>query len=254
MYGLSFREFLMFYKQIDIPVYSLQTILENPGNICREINEKCRPVQMFNEYLHEGYYPFFTGNREDYYINIENVVNLIIEQELPLLCSVDPAYTRKLKALMGILATSVPYELDITKLAGMIGLSRNSVINYLQNLDKAELLKLLYSDLLSVKKMQKPDKIYLQNPNLLYAIASAPVQIGTARETFVVNQLSVNHNVEYGKTKGDFIVDHAYTFEVGGADKTFKQIADLPDSFILADNLEFATGKKLPLWIVGLTY
>ena len=102
---------------------------------------------------------------------------------------------------MGILATSVPYELDITKLAGMIGLSRNSVINYLQNLDKAELLKLLYSDLLSVKKMQKPDKIYLQNPNLLYAIASAPVQIGTARETFVVNQLSVNHNVEYGKNK-----------------------------------------------------
>ena len=85
MYGLSFREFLMFYKQIDIPVYSLQTILENPGNICREINEKCRPVQMFNEYLHEGYYPFFTGNREDYYINIENVVNLIIEQELCLL-------------------------------------------------------------------------------------------------------------------------------------------------------------------------
>ena len=116
------------------------------------------------------------------------MVNLIIEQELPLLCGVDPAYTRKLKALMGILATSVPYELDITKLAGMIGLSRNSVINYLQNLDKAELLKLLYSDLLSVKKMQKPDKIYLQNPNLLYAIASAPVQIGTARETFVVNQ------------------------------------------------------------------
>lgn len=129
------------------------------------------------------------------------MVNLIIEQELPLLCGVDPAYTRKLKALMGILATSVPYELDITKLAGMIGLSRNSVINYLQNLDKAELLKLLYSDLLSVKKMQKPDKIYLQNPNLLYAIASAPVQIGTARETFVVNQLSVNHNVEYGKQK-----------------------------------------------------
>lgn len=129
------------------------------------------------------------------------MVNLIIEQELPLLCGVDPAYTRKLKALMGILATSVPYELDITKLAGMIGLSRNSVINYLQNLDKAELLKLLYSDLLSVKKMQKPDKIYLQNPNLLYAIASAPVQIGTARETFVVNQLSVNHNVEYGKQR-----------------------------------------------------
>lgn len=102
--------------------------------------------------------------------------------------------------------------------------------------------------------MQKPDKIYLQNPNLLYAIASTSVQIGTARETFVMSQLSVNHKIEYGKAQGDFVVDHKYTFEVGGADKTFKQIANLSDSFILADNIEYATGKKLPLWIVGLTY
>ena len=166
----------------------------------------------------------------------------------------DPAYIRKLKALLGVLASSVPYEVDITKLAGMIGLTRNSVITYLQNLNRAELLTLLYSDLTSVKKMQKPDKIYLQNPNLLYAVASAPVQIGTVRETFAVNQLSVNHEVEYGKAQGDFVVDHKYIFEVGGADKTFKQIADLPDSFILADNIEFATGKKLPLWIVGMVY
>lgn len=254
MYGLSFREFLMFYKNIRLPVYSLQDILANAGSICIDVNEKCRPVQMFNEYLHDGYYPFFTGNREDYYINIENVINLILEQEMPLLCNIDPAYVRKLKALLGILASSVPFEVDITKLAGIIGLSRNSVITYLQNLERAELLTLLYSDLESVKKMQKPDKIYLQNPNLLYAISSTAVQIGTARETFVVNQLTVNHEVEYGKSKGDFVIDHKYTFEVGGADKSFKQIADLPDSYVLADNLEFATGCKLPLWIVGLTY
>lgn len=254
MYGLSFREFLMFYKNIRIPVVSLQEALTNAGNVCQLINEKCRPVQMFNEYLHNGYYPFFTGNREDYYMNIENVTNFIMEQEMPLLCGVDPAYVRKLKALLSILASSVPYEVDITKLATTIGLTRNSVIAYLQNLARAELLKLLYSDLTSVKKMQKPDKIYLQNPNLLYAIASTPVQVGTARETFVVNQLSVYHEVEYGKKQGDFLVDHKYTFEVGGADKTFKQIADVPDSFILADNIEYATGKKLPVWIVGLTY
>lgn len=254
MYGLSFREYLRFYKQISLPVHPLPEILENAGEICREMNAECRPVQMFNEYLHEGYYPFFTGNREDYYMSIENIINLILEQEMPLLCGVDPAYVRKLKALLGILSSSVPYEVDVTKLAGVIGLTRNSVITYLQSLERAELLKLLYSDLLSVKKLQKPDKIYLQNPNLLYAIASSPVQIGTARETFVVNQLSVNHEVEYGKTKGDFVVDHTYTFEVGGADKSFKQIANLPNSFVLADNLEYATGKKLPLWIVGLTY
>lgn len=254
MYGLSFREFLIFYKHIRFPVYSLQEVLENAGVICQEVNGRCRPVQMFTEYLHDGYYPFFTGNREDYYMNIESVVNFIIEQEMPLLCGVDPAYVRKLKALLGILASSVPYEVDITKLAGTIGLTRNSVIAYLQSLARAELLKLLYSDLLSVKKMQKPDKIYLQNPNLLYAIASAPVQVGTVRETFVVNQLSVNHEVEYGKAQGDFVVDHKYTFEVGGSGKSFDQIADIPDSFILADNLEYATGRKLPLWIVGMTY
>lgn len=254
MYGLSFREFLMFYKGIQFPIYSLQTILNNASAICIEVNEKCRPVQMFNEYLHEGYYPFFTGNREDYYINIENVTNLILEQEMPLLCNIDPAYVRKLKALLGILASSAPFEVDITKLAGTIGLSRNSVIAYLQSLERAELLKLLYSDINSVKKMQKPDKIYLQNPNLLYAISSTTVQIGTARETFVINQLSVNHEVEYGKSQGDFVIDQKYIFEVGRADKTFKQIAGLPDSYILADNMEFATGCKLPLWIVGLTY
>lgn len=255
MFGLSFREFLMFYKQIQFPVFSLEEVLHDAGDICRVMNERCRPVQMFKEYLQDGYYPFFTGNREDYYMNIENVVNLILEQEMPLLCGVDPAYIRKLKALLGILASSVPYEVDITKLAGIIGLTRNSVITYLQNLNRAELLNLLYSDLTSVKKMQKPDKIYLQNPNLLYAIASATVQIGTARETFVVNQLSAaNYEVEYGKSQGDFVVNHTYTFEVGGADKTFKQIADVPNSFVLADDIEYATGKKLPLWVVGLMY
>lgn len=254
MSGLSFREFLKFYKGIDVPVYKLEDILQNAGEICSEINRKCRPLQMFEEYLHAGYYPFFSGNREDYYINLENVVNFILEQEMPLLCGVEPAYVRKLKALLGILAASVPYEVDITRLATTIGITRNSVISYLQSLGRAELLILLYSDLLSVKKLQKPDKIYIQNTNLLFAIASLPVQTGTVRETFVVNQLSVVHDVEYGKNHGDFIVDGRYTFEVGGPDKSFKQIAGIPDSYILADKIEYATGNKLPIWLVGLLY
>lgn len=254
MYGLSFREFLRFYKGIDMPICPLTEVLQNASAICGEVNAKCRPVQMFNEYLREGYYPFFTGNREDYYIRIENVVNLILEQEMPLLCGVDPAYVRRLKAMLGILSTSVPYEVDITKLAGTIGLTRNSVITYLQNLGRAELLNLLYSDILSVKRMQKPDKIYLQNTNLLYAISTTQVQIGTVRETFAVSQLMVNHVVEYGKRQGDFVVDHTYTFEVGGGDKGFRQIAGVPNSYVLADNVEYATGNKLPLWLVGLCY
>lgn len=254
MAGLSFREFLMFYKGITFPVCTLDELLQNGAELCSDINRTCKPQPLFEEYLKEGYYPFFDGNREDYYINIENVVNYIIEQELPLLCGVEPAYARKLKALMGILASSVPFEVDISKLARTIGLSRNSVVTYLQNLDRAELIKMLYSDLISVKKMQKPDKIYIQNTNLLQAIAIRDVPIGTIRETFAVSQLSVNHTVEYGKSSGDFIVDSRYTFEIGGPDKTFRQIADIPDSYIFADKTDFVSGHKFPLWMMGMIY
>lgn len=253
MHGLSFREFLIFYKNISLPAYTLEDLLNNAAVICMKVNRKCRPVQMFHEYLNVGYYPFYNGNKEDYYMQIENVVNLIIEQEMTLLCGIDPAYVRKLKALMDVLASSVPYEVDITKLAGMIGLSRNTVLSYLQCLGRAELLHLLYADLKSVKKMQKPDKIYLHNPNMLYAVSSTEVNRGTIREVFAVNQFSVGHTVEYGK-KADLRVDGHYTFEIGGADKTFKQVANVPDAYILADGLEYATGRKLPLWLVGFLY
>ena len=118
----------------------------------------------------------------------------------------------------------------------------------------AKLLTLLYSDLLSVKKMQKPDKIYIENPNLLYALSTGPVKIGTVRECFAVNQLSYNHTVEYGRQSGDFKVDGKWIFEVGGARKTFEQIADLPNSFVLADDVEFVRGNKLPLWLLGFLY
>jgi len=127
------------------------------------------------------------------------------------------------------------------------------VLSYLSSMKKAELLQLLYTDNKSVTKMQKPDKIYIHNPNMLSALAQTQ-RIGTVRECFVVNQLSVKHTVEYGKTVGDFKIDGKITIEVGGSDKSFNQIADVPDSYILADNMEFPVGKKLPLWIVGFTY
>ena len=103
-------------------------------------------------------------------------------------------------------------------------------------------------------EMQKPDKIFLENSNLLYALANSQVQIGTAREVFVVNQLSYQHTVEYGKSVGDFKIDDRYTVEVGGEKKTFAQIADLPSSYILADDIETPYGHKLPLWTMGFLY
>ena len=248
MQGLSFREFLLFYKQMSFPVCTLEYYLD----LIHFLNIHILP--LFKEYLQYGYYPFYLKNQIDYYTSIEQVVNFIVETELPQLCGIDVGNVRKIKALLGILATSVPFEVDISKLSTTIGIHRNTVIEYLNSLEKAKLLHLLYADLLSVKKMQKPDKIFLDNPNLLYALASHPVKIGTARETFVVNQLSCDNEVEYGKKTGDFRVNGRYILEVGGEGKTYDQIADVPDSYILADGIETPYRCKLPIWIVGFLY
>lgn len=253
MEGLSFREYIHFYHHIKLPVYSLAEVLTTPDEICEETNALCRPQKMFEEYLRIGYYPFYDGSQEEYYSRIENVVSFIIDQEMVQFCGIEPAYTRKLKAMLLYLAANIPYEVNIAKLASYLELNKNTVLSYLSNMQKAELLHLLYSDNKSVTKMQKPDKIFLHNTNMLCALAES-VQIGTLRECFVINQLSAKHTVEYGKTQGDFKVDGKWTFEVGGSDKSFEQIADIPNSFVLADSMEYPVGKKLPLWMVGLIY
>lgn len=254
MPGLSFREYLQFYKGISLPVYSLEELLAAPKEMAAEVNNVCRPLQHFHEYLRYGYYPFYLTNPIDYYALIEQTTNYVIDVELPQQRKVNPANCRKIKALLNVLAQQVPYDVDISKLSSASGLQRNTVLEYLNHLDNAKLINLLFSDNMSVKKMQKPDKIYLENPNLLYALATTPVKIGTARECFTVNQLSHNHTVEYDKTQGDFRVDGKWTFEVGGDGKSFHQIADIPNSFILADDIEMPRGNKLPLWMIGFLY
>lgn len=253
MAGLSFREYLRFYKNISIPKYSLEEILQNADNICDEVCEKCHPLPYFEEYLKVGYYPFYDGNEEEYYSRIENVVSFIIDQEMTQFCGVEPAYTRKIKAMLMFLSDNLPYEVNIAKLASYLELNKTTVLSYLSSMQKAELLNLLYTDIKSVTKMQKPDKIYLHNTNILNTL-STKKNIGTIRECFAVNQLSVCHTVEYGKINGDIKIDGKITFEIGGKDKSFEQIANVPDSYILADQIEFPIGKKLPLWIIGLIY
>ena len=251
MNGLSFREFLRFYKNIDIRKYSLPEIIDNPAPLCSEVNRLCKPVQQFKEYLTYGYYPFYMESVMDYYTRIEQVTNFVIETELPLLRKVDIANIRKIKALVSIIASSIPFEVDASKLSRLIGTGRATVIEYMQDLEDARIFNLLYSDVRSVGKLTRPDKIYLENANLLYALSSSEVNIGTARETFVVNQLKIKYDVEYGKQQGDFKVDGKYTFEVGGKDKTFSQIAGVRNSFVLSDDIETPLGRRLPIWSVG---
>ena len=253
MPGLSFREFLKFHKGIWLPRHPLKSILENADSICKEVKELCNPASMFELYLRVGYYPFYKATAVDYNSRLEDVVSYIIDQEIPQFCKVDQAYTRKLKAMLLYLCDNPPHKVNITKLAAYLELNKNTVMSYLSSLERAELLHLLYADNKSVTKMQKPDKIYIQNPNILYALSSQ-LNTGTIRECFVVNQLSTSHTIEYGKDHGDFKVDGKFTFEVGGKDKSFQQIADIPNSYILADNIDFPIGKKLPIWLVGLIY
>jgi predicted AAA+ superfamily ATPase len=254
MQGLSFREFLRFYKNIDLPKVDLEYVLHNCDRLCSEVSSLCRPVQMFSEYLRYGYFPYYLEGEKRYYQRITNIVDYVIGTELPLVCKVETVNVRKLQMLLNIVSGLVPYELDISKIATTLQASRNTVMMYLDYLYRAKIINLIYSDAHSFKKVQKPDKMYLENANMLFALTLDKTNIGTARETFAVNQLGYQHRVEYGKTDGDFLVDGKYRFEIGGNNKDFKQIANIDNSYILADDLEYAAGNKRPLWTIGFLY
>ena len=136
MQGLSFREYLHFYHQIEIRPYTLDEILFQPDNLCAEVNEKCRPLAYFDDYLKVGYYPFRLEGNEDYYTRIENVVNMILEIELPQQCGMDVANVRKLKTLLTILSSEVPLMVDMTKLSALSEMSRTTLLAYLQYLHR----------------------------------------------------------------------------------------------------------------------
>ncbi len=254
MPGLSFREALRFYHDLSFPVWTLEDILAHPYDLWQMVSSKCKPVALFKEYLEKGYYPFLLEGTGEYYTKIEQVVNYIIETELPQICKVDVANVRKLQALIAMICSETPFELNANKIAAALEIGRDTVVEYLKYLGDAKVLNLLYSDKKRIGKLSKPDKVYLENPNILYALAPAKVEIGTLRETFAVDCLSEFHVVEYGKTQGDFKVDSKYTFEIGGRSKDFSQIAGMKDSYIFADDWDMPDGAKLPLWMLGFLY
>lgn len=253
MQGLSFREYLAMVHKIELPSITLTDLLSNPGAFCDKVNALCRPLAYFNDYLKHGYYPFILEGEQEYPIRIDNVVNFIIDVELPQLCGVEVSNLRKIKALITILASAVPLQVDITKISAAIGVARTTLLSYFQVLNRSRLLNLLYSGDDTIKKMQKPDKIYLENPNIIDVLSLTGGNIGTIRETFMVNQLSYMHNIEYAKS-GDLVVDKHYTIEIGGKSKDGKQIANIDNSFIAADDTEYAYGNKIPLWAFGFLY
>lgn len=253
MQGMSFREYMEIVHNIILPKTTLQELLNNPNVLCEEVMQKCRPLSFFDDYLREGYYPFILEGQAEYSIRLENVINYVIEVELPKLCGVDVANIRKLKALVAVLSSTMPQQIDMTKLSAMLEVSRVTLLGYFQHLAKARILNLLYSSEMNIKKLQKPDKIFVENPNIMDAMTLDTVNEGTKRECFVVNQLRYAHRVEYTK-RGDFLIDGRYTVEVGGKSKDGKQVAGVENAFIAADDIEYAYGNKIPLWAFGFLY
>lgn len=256
MPGLSFREFLRFDQDVEIEPISLKDLLGASGEYCATVRDKCLPVRSFKEYLRGGFYPFYFENHRTYPVQVENVVNYIIDYELPAFRNIEVGNTRKLKALLRILAQMVPYEIDISKLSRATSMERPTIIKYLKNMEEAKLICRLFQNLDTISDLQKPDKILLDNPNLLYILSDKGPEIGTVRESFFCNQLiSAGHRVEYGGLKtGDFKIDGDIIVEVGGADKGYDQIKNENNAYIAADDIDSSFFRKIPLWAFGCLY
>ena len=251
--GLSFREYLNMSLSENIHSYSLQDILENHRDISTEILKSVKPLQYFNSFLETGYYPFSFEMNDLYYTQLEEVVNLILEIELPLLRGVDISYIPRLKRLLLVIAESAPFTPNIQKLSEYIGINRATLLAYLHYLEESHLTKHLYHSSVGMNKLQKPDKIFLENTNLAFLLAKTGANIGNVRETFFLNQLAYKNQVELPKN-GDFTVNNKYTFEIGGKSKNNKQIQLLENAYIVADNIEYGHGNKIPLWLFGMLY
>jgi len=250
--GLSFREYLALNKIIEIPPFTLEEIINNP-EISANISSKIKPLQYFNDYLKHGYYPFYNQNEAIYYKRISSIVNLIIEIELPLLRGVEVSKINKIKQLLYIISQSVPFKPNISSLSNKIGITRNTLVEYIKYLNDVNLLNIIYKNAFGVSLLQKPEKIYLENTNIAAALSTQLNNIGNSRETFFLNQLKYQHQVTY-PDRGDFLMDDKYVFEIGGKNKTSKQIKEVNNAFIVADNIEIAYHNTIPLWLFGFLY
>jgi len=249
--GLSFREFLKFEKVGDFPIHSLKEIVENHQNIAFQITENIKIMPLFKKYLKNGYYLFYKEGLRKYDIKLQEAVNNVIDIDIPTIENIGFESRHKLKKLLAILSTLVPYTPNITELSAAIDSNRNNTVKYLSLLANAKLLNLVSYKNKTIGDLTKPDKVLLNNTNLSYLYGDN-ANIGSARETFFVNQLNAVSDVILAP-QGDFMVDN-YTFEVGGKRKTFDQIKDIQNSFIAADDIEIGHKNKIPLWMFGLLY
>lgn len=253
MQGFSFREYLNWTQNLNLPVVDLPSLLDNHVDAAMSILGQVKTLAHFDDYLRHGYYPFYKESPSLFYTRLAEVVNMVLEIELPQLRDVDPAFIPKIKQLLYIIAESVPFTPNILKLSERIGMSRGALLSYLNALHDSRITFSLQKDSQGISRLQKPDKLYLDNTNLSFALIGKSPEKGNLRETFFANQLRHSHLVELSPAS-DFLVDGKYTFEVGGQTKGKKQISTIDDAFLVVDDTEYGSDHRIPLWLFGFLY
>lgn len=252
MRGLSFREFLAYEGIMKVQAVDLEELLDRHIEIAMEICSQTKILEQFKKYLEVGYYPFYKAVRHGYYQRLQSIANHVIEVDYPNIDDVTISTIRKTKKLLMLLAERVPQLPKMTELYKELETDRNQGLKMLNALERGGLLLLLGDNTKSPDNLSRPEKIYINNPTMMFAL-TPKVDIGTLRETFFMNQLSQHHEVRY-PISGDFLIDRKYLFEVGGKSKTFDQIKDIENSYLAVDNTEIGHKNRIPLWMFGLLY
>ena len=250
---LSFREFIQFETKIVFPAHDYKDLIENHNEIALSILEKIKPIPLFTKYLQFGCYPYYKKSPKFYNQKLLNTINLIIEIDINAVDHISYNLILKLKKLLFAIATSAPFTPNITKLSERIGMSRAMLIEAIKQLERAGLVNELYKQTKGIGALTKPEKLYLNNTNLMYALAKDSVNIGNLRETFFINQFKHLATIHLAE-QADFLIDGKYTFEVGGKNKTQVQIQGKNNAFIAKDNIEIGFGNVIPVWLFGFMY
>ena len=244
--GLSFREYLNLSYGMQLPAYSLEDILSHKI----EFPETRLPLPLFKEYMMKGYYPFFRD--PGYEQRLRNVIGLTVENDIPIYASMNIASTKKIRQLLYIISQSVPFKPNFTKIGQMIDVHRNQVTDFLYYLERAGIIAQLRGETGGIRLLGKVEKVYLDNTNLIYALAENKSDIGNIRETFFLSQMKVYNDV-FSSEKSDFRIEN-FTFEVGGQGKQQKQIEGIENAYIVKDNIEYGYKNIIPLWHFGFNY
>lgn len=251
--GLSFREYLLMSGVVELPEISLSRMLAEHENIAAEITQQVHPMKYFKDYLKGGYFPYFLEKNRNYLTTLQQVIRVVLETDLSFIENFDITQTRKILSLLKIISASAPFKPNIAKISQKTNLHRHTVLQYLEHLEKSRLISLVNYPEKYISRLQKPDKVFLNNPNLFYALNPELVNIGSVRETFVLSQLKVQHEVSLSNTS-DFLIDHFYTVEVGGPNKKNIQIRGIENAFLVVDDLEVGHHNRIPLWLLGFLY